>query len=77
MCPRPFEWSNDALAIDTNGVVYATSADGNLYAINQGGALKQNIFLERAVKAAGTPLSIGADGKIYAQNFGQLVPVGN
>jgi len=72
-----FEWSNDALAIDKNGVVYANSADGNLYAINQGGTLKQNIFLERAVKASGTPLSIGADGKIYAQNFGQLVPVGS
>ena len=71
-----FEWTNNAVAIDTNGDVYANSADGNLYAITQSGVLKQNIFLERAVNAAGTPLSIGADGKIYTQNFGQLIPVG-
>jgi hypothetical protein len=72
-----FEWTNNAVAIDTNGDVYANSADGNLYAITQSGVLKQNIFLERAVNAAGTPLSIGADGKIYTQNFGQLIPVGS
>jgi hypothetical protein len=72
-----FAWTNNALAIDSNGDVYANSADGNLYAINQGATLKQNIFLERAMSAAGTPLSIAADGKIYAQNFGHLIAVGS
>jgi hypothetical protein len=36
------------------------------------------MFLNSAIGAAYTPISIGADGKIYTQNNGQLfVVVGN
>jgi hypothetical protein len=63
--------------VDKNGVVYANSEDGNLYAIAQGGVEKQRIFLQLALGAAYTPLSIGPDGRIYTQNAGHLFVVGN
>jgi outer membrane protein assembly factor BamB len=71
-----FEWCINAPVIDVNGVVYANSEDGNLYAINQGGALKANIFLNQALGAAYTPLAIGPDGTIYTENKGILSAVG-
>jgi len=67
-----FEWCVNALAVDRFGVVYANSEDGNLYAISQGGGLRQRIFLDTALGAAYTPLAIGGDGKIYTQNNGTL-----
>ncbi len=74
--PAGFEWCVNAPAIDGNGVVYANSEDGNLYAIGQGGVLKQQIFQQQAVGAAYTPASLGGDGKIYSQNNGHLFVVG-
>jgi outer membrane protein assembly factor BamB len=74
--PNSFEWCVNAPVIDNNGVVYANSEDGNLYAINQGGTLRQNIFQQLALGAAYTPASLGADGKIYTQNAGHLFVVG-
>jgi hypothetical protein len=74
--PHGFEWCVNAPVIDENGVVYANSEDGNMYAINQGGTLKQKIFQQEALGAAYTPASIGPDGKIYSQNKGQLFVVG-
>jgi outer membrane protein assembly factor BamB len=71
-----FEWCVNAPAIDANGTVYANSEDGFLYAIAQGGAIKQRIFLQLALGAGYTPLSIGADGRVYAQNAGHLFAVG-
>jgi hypothetical protein len=71
-----FEWCINAPVVDVNGVVYANSEDGNLYAINQGGTLKGNIFLQLALGAAYTPLAIGPDGKIYTENEGRLFVVG-
>jgi outer membrane protein assembly factor BamB len=71
-----FEWCINAPVIDVNGVVYANSEDGNLYAINQGGTLKANIFLNQALGAAYTPLAIGPDGTIYTENKGILSAVG-
>jgi hypothetical protein len=71
-----FEWCINAPVIDANGVVYANSEDGNLYSINQGGTLKANIFLQLALGAAYTPLAIGPDGKIYTENAGHLIVVG-
>jgi len=75
--PNGYEWCVNAPAIDSNGVVYANSEDGNLFAINQGGTLKQKIFQQLAIGAAYTPASIGGDGKIYSQNDGHLYVVGN
>jgi outer membrane protein assembly factor BamB len=75
--PRGFEWCVNAPMIDGSGIVYANSEDGNLYAIAQGGTLKQTIFQLLALGAAYTPASIGSDGKIYSQNAGNLFVVGN
>jgi outer membrane protein assembly factor BamB len=75
--PHGFEWCINAVAVDKNGVVYVNSEDGNLYSIAQGGVLKQRIFLQQALGAAYTPLSIGPDGKIYTQNAGHLFVVGD
>jgi hypothetical protein len=75
--PFGFEWCVNAPAIDSNGVVYANSEDGNLFAINQGGTLKQKIFQQLAIGAAYTPASIGGDGRLYSQNDGHLYVVGN
>jgi hypothetical protein len=74
--PRGFKWCVNAATIDRLGVVYANSEDGNLYAINQGGTLRQRIFQQFAVGAADTPASLGPDGKIYSQNAGHLFVVG-
>ena len=74
--PNGFEFCVNHVAIDQNGVVYANSEDGNLYAIAQGGILKQSLFLNLALGAAYTPVSIGPDGRIYSQNFGHLIVVG-
>jgi outer membrane protein assembly factor BamB len=74
--PQGFEWCVNAPAVDANGTVYVNSEDGFLYAIAQGGAIRQRIFLQLALGAAYTPLSIGADGRIYSQNAGHLFAVG-
>ena len=70
-----FEWCVNAVAIDRNGVVYANSEDGYLYAISQGGALRQRLFLSSALGAAYTPVAIAADGRIVAQNNGMVFMV--
>jgi len=75
--PNGFEWCVNAMATDNNGVVYSISEDGNIFAINQGGTLKQKLFQQLAVGAAYTPASIGRDGKIYSQNAGHLFVIGN
>jgi outer membrane protein assembly factor BamB len=74
--PNSFEWCVNAPVVDRLGVVYANSEDGNLYAINQGGTLKQNLFQLLALGAAYTPTSLGGDGKIYSENAGHLFVVG-
>jgi hypothetical protein len=80
--PNGFEWCVNAPAIDMNGTVYANSEDGNLYTIPQGNTgvftkPKQSIFLNLAIGAAYTPLSIGPDGKTYTENDGHMFVVGN
>jgi hypothetical protein len=74
--PNGFEWCVNAPAIDIRGTVYANSEDGNLYAIGQGGVIQEKIFLQLALGAGYTPVSIGPDGRIYAQNAGHLFAVG-
>jgi hypothetical protein len=75
--PNGFEWCINAPAVDVNGVVYANSEDGNVYAINQGGTLNKKMFLRTAIGAAYTPLSIAADGKLYTENSGYMFVIGN
>ena len=75
--PGGFEWCVNAPAVDVNGTVYANSEDGNVYVIGQGGLLQSQLFLNLAIGAAYTPISIGGDGKIYAQNDGHLFVIGN
>ena len=74
--PIGYEWCVNAPAVDRRGVVFANSEDGHLYAIDQGGTLREKIFLKQVLGAAYTPLSIGADGRIYTQNAGVLFSVG-
>jgi hypothetical protein len=74
--PRGFEWCINAPAVDSNGVLYANSEDGNVYEIRQGGTLRDRLFLLLAVGAPYTPLSIGPDGKVYTENFGTMFVVG-
>ena len=64
--------------------VYVESEDGNAYVIPPGhtGVFDmsapgvQRLFLQLALGAAYTPLSIGGDGKIYTQNAGHLFVLG-
>jgi len=83
--PNGFEWCINAPAIDGDHKVYVESEDGNAYVIPQGHTgvfdMKtpgvQRLFLQLALGAAYTPLSIGGDGKIYTQNAGHLFVLGN
>jgi hypothetical protein len=80
--PNGFEWCTNMPAIDSNGTVYVNSEDGNLYELAQGqsGIFTQpqgSLFLNLALGAAYTPLSIGPDGKLYTENNGNLFVVGN
>jgi len=74
--PAGFEFCVNAPAIDVNGNVYNNSEDGNLYVVRRDGTLREHIFLQLAIGAAYTPLSLGNDGKIYTQNAGHLFVVG-
>jgi len=80
--PNGFEWCINMPAVDRNGNVYVNSEDGNIYELPQGhsGVFTTptgQLFLNLALGAAYTPLSIGADGKLYTQNNGHLFVVGN
>jgi len=74
--PNGFEWCVNAVVVDANGVVYANSEDGNLYAIGQGGVLAGKIFQQLALGAAYTPASLDGNGRIYSQNDGHVFVVG-
>jgi outer membrane protein assembly factor BamB len=74
--PNGFEWCINAPAVDANGVTYANSEDGNIYAISPNGTEQQRFFLNLAIGAAYTPLSVGPNGLIYTENDGHLFVVG-
>jgi outer membrane protein assembly factor BamB len=79
--PEGFEWCVNAPVVDRNDVVYANSEDGRLYAIGQGhhGVFtepKQSLFLNLALGAAYTPLSMLPNGFLLSQNNGHLFVVG-
>jgi hypothetical protein len=80
--PNGYEWCINMPAIDMNGNVYVNSEDGNIYELPQGNtgvftAPTGKLFLNLALGAAYTPLSVGSDGKLYTQNNGHLFAVGN
>jgi hypothetical protein len=75
--PNGFEWCVNAAVVDSTGTTYANSEDGNIYVINPNGTLRENLFLNLAIGAAYTPLSMSSDGKIFTQNDGILFVVGN
>jgi hypothetical protein len=80
--PNGYEWCINMPAIDSGGNVYVNSEDGNIYVLPQGhsGIFTTpggQMFLNVALGAAYTPLSIGPDGKLYTQNNGHLFVVGN
>jgi len=74
--PTGFEWCVNAAAVDKNGNVYNNSEDGNVYVIRPDGTLRENLFLDSALGAAYTPISIADDGRILTQNDGHLFVVG-
>lgn len=80
--PNGFEWCINMPAVDMNGTVFVNGEDGNIYALPQGhnGVFTNpgsTMFLNLAIGAAYTPLSIGPDGRLYTQNAGHLFVVGN
>ena len=74
--PAGFEWCVNAPAVDRHGNVFANSEDGGLYAIRSNGTLRDHLFLDLAIGAAYTPLSIDGEGRILTQNDGHLFVVG-
>ncbi|HEX3553282.1 MAG TPA: hypothetical protein VIA62_08635 [Thermoanaerobaculia bacterium] len=75
--PNGFEFCVNAAVVDRNGVTYVNSEDGNVYVVRQGGTLKDHLFLNLAIGAAYTPLSMTSDGKVFTQNDGVMFVVGN
>jgi outer membrane protein assembly factor BamB len=73
--PGGFEYCVNVPAVDVDGTVYANSEDGNLYAVNPAGELTARTFLDSAAGAAYTPVGIGPDGVVYAQNLGHMIAV--
>ncbi len=74
--PEGFEWCVNQPAIDVDGIAYLNGEDGVLYAFDRSGQVRGQIFLDTALGAAYTPLSIGPDGVIYTQNNGVLFAIG-
>jgi hypothetical protein len=75
--PAGFEWCVNAPAVDRKGNVFVNSEDGGLYVIRRNGKLREHLFLDSALGAAYTPLSIADNGTILTQNNGHLFVVGN
>jgi hypothetical protein len=74
--PEGFEWCVNQPALDVDGTAYLNGEDGVLYAFDRQGRVLGAVFLDTALGAAYTPLSIGPDGVIYTQNNGVLFAVG-
>ena len=74
--PQGFEWCVNQPVIDADGTAYLNGEDGVLYAFDRAGRVVGQVFLDTALGAAYTPLSIGPGGVIYTQNNGVLFAVG-
>lgn len=75
--PNGFEWCINAVATDKAGNVYANSEDGYVYIIKPDGTELNRRFLNQALGAAYTPLSLDSEGRLYTENFGNLIVLGN
>ena len=73
--PYGFEWCVSAVAVDRDGTIYANSEDGYIYATDRNGKVRERLFLQLALRAAYSPVSIGSDGTIYTLNDGVLFVV--
>ena len=74
--PYGFEWCISAPAIDAAGTIYGNSEDGNVYALGPDGSMKGRVFLDRALGASYTPVTLDHEGRIYALNAGHMYVVG-
>jgi outer membrane protein assembly factor BamB len=74
--PSSFEWCVNAPAVDANGTVYVTSEDGWLYAIEQGGTVRDKLFQQATLGAAYTPVSLDSEGRVYSLNSGAMFVAG-
>ncbi len=74
--PQGFEWCVNQPALDVDGTAYLNGEDGVLYAFDRSGNVVGQVFLDTALGAAYTPLSIGPGGVIYTQNNGVLFAIG-
>jgi hypothetical protein len=74
--PQGFEWCVNQPALDVDGTAYLNGEDGVLYAFDREGSVVSHVFLDTALGAAYTPLSLGPDGIIYTQNNGVLFAIG-
>jgi hypothetical protein len=74
--PEGFEWCVNQPALDVDGTAYLNGEDGVLYAFDRSGHVIGQVFLDTALGAAYTPLSLGPDGVVYTQNNGVLFAVG-
>jgi outer membrane protein assembly factor BamB len=75
--PALDEWCINAPAVDAEGTVIGLNEDGHVYAIRQGGSIRDRVMLEQGVGAAYTPLAIAGDGRVVALNYGHLFIVGS
>ena len=74
--PHGFEWCISAPAIDAAGTIYGNSEDGNVYALGPDGTMKGRVFLDRALGASYTPVTLDHAGRVYALNAGHMYVVG-
>jgi hypothetical protein len=74
--PDSFEWCVNSVVIDKSGIVYGASEDGNIYTINQGGTLHDSRFLSLSLGAAYTPTAMDSQGRLFAQNYGDVFVLG-
>lgn len=74
--PHGFEWCINAPVIDAAGTMYANSEDGNVYALGPDGSVLGHVFLDRALGASYTPVTLDHAGRIYALNAGHMYVVG-
>jgi hypothetical protein len=74
--PNGFEWCINAPAVDTAGITYGNSEDGNVYALLPDGGVRDKMFLKLALGAAYTPIVVDGSGRIYSLNGGELTAIG-